>query len=64
MSTELVEEELKPYLDTVLTVAIERSESMHTYILIDTYYRVIRTPMHAGYYQGTIFTFQRRVLWM
>ncbi len=26
VSTELVEEELKPYLDTVLNVAIERSE--------------------------------------
>lgn len=31
MSTELVEEELKPYLDSVLNVAIERSEYFRIY---------------------------------
>lgn len=34
MSTELVEEELKPYLDTVLNVAIERSEYFRFLLLL------------------------------
>lgn len=35
VSTELVEQELKPHLDTLLAVLLEKSESTHTFA-VDT----------------------------